>query len=35
MMGINALNLSDPDGVIVVQHYEYKPAAEAGHEPGP
>lgn len=29
MMGINALNLSDPDGVIVVQHYEYKPAAEA------
>ena len=29
MMGINALNLSDPDGVIVVQHYEYKPVAEA------
>jgi hypothetical protein len=29
MMGVNALNLSGPDGVIVVQHYEYKPDAEA------
>jgi hypothetical protein len=29
MMGVNALNVNDPNGLIVVQHYEYKPTAEA------
>jgi len=29
MIGVNAIDLGNPDAMIVVQHYEYKPVGEA------